>query len=87
MADEKVVAEETPEEVEEVEESTEEEQEESTETTEEDLDENSLVQAKALYKLLKDPNTRDNTVRMMAESAGLLGRNAPETKTEVKEAA
>lgn len=84
VVDEKV--DETVEETEESEETTEEAEEGEEQTSEDDLDEPSLVQAKALYKLLKDPNTQDQTIRMMAESRGLLGKNTPDTKAEVKEA-
>lgn len=77
--------EETVETIEEVEEVTEETTEETVETTDE-LDETSLKDAKALFKLLKDPATQQATIRAMAAGAGLLGKDLPTTNVEVKEA-
>jgi enamine deaminase RidA (YjgF/YER057c/UK114 family) len=52
-----------------------------------DLDELSLAEAKKLYKSLKDPSTALSVVSSLAGQMGLLqGRNAPETKQEIKEA-
>lgn len=66
------------------EEETEEESEESGE--EEELTEEELKNAKGLFKLLKDPGTRDVVLRTMAEKAGVLGKDAPTTKVEEKKA-
>jgi len=50
----------------------------------EDLDENAIKEAKALYKMLKGDNATE-VVRMMAKNVGLL-QDPPETKQEVKAA-
>ena len=54
---------------------------------EDELDELSLAEAKKLYKALKDPTQTVNVVTALAGQLGLLsGKEAPVTKTEVKEA-
>lgn len=40
-------------------------------------------EAANLYKLLKDKSQQKNVIRILAQQAGLLGENAPETKREV----
>lgn len=63
-----------------------EETEETPEETEEELPEAHLKEAKALYKLLKDPNTQFKTIQALAATVGVIGRQAPETSKEVREA-
>lgn len=59
----------------------------SDDSSEEDeLSEDELKNAKGLFKLLKDPSTRDITLRTMAEKAGVLDKNLPSTKVEEKKA-
>ena len=53
---------------------------------EDEMDELSLKEAKKLYKALKDPTQTVNVVTALAGQLGLLGRNTPETRSEVKEA-
>lgn len=79
-----VVVEDAP--VEQEEETSAEDEPEETDPAEEDLDEESLKEAKKLYKALKDPTQTVNVVTALAGQLGLLGKNAPETKQEVKEA-
>lgn len=90
MADEKdsVIEETEVEEVEEAEgeEGSEEESSEAKESPTDELDEKSLADAKSLFLLLKNPATQQATIRAMAAGAGLLGKETPETKQEVKEA-
>lgn len=51
-----------------------------------DLDDAAKDEAVRLYKALKDPKAGPAVLAALAQQAGLLGRNAPETKAEVKEA-
>jgi hypothetical protein len=60
------------------------EQQESSQT--DDLDEEESKEALKLYKILKDPTNGPLVLEALAKKAGLLGKNTPETKTEVKEA-
>lgn len=76
----------TTEESTETEETSEEETTETEDSEEEELSEEELKNAKGLFKLLKDPGTRDITLRTMAERAGVLGKNLPEDKKEEKKA-
>lgn len=65
-----------------IEEETTEETSEET-TTEEDLDEATLKEAKALYKLLSNPTTRNSTLQVLADRAGL--NSGKESSSEKKE--
>ena len=48
--------------------------------------ENDLVQAKNLFKLLKDPSTQVDVLKIMARQAGILSdKKIPETSGEVKQ--
>jgi hypothetical protein len=50
---------------------------------ENDLSDDEVKESKALYKLLKDGATRNDTLRVLAERAGVLkNSNPPETKKE-----
>lgn len=51
-----------------------------------ELDAPSLDEAKRLYKALKDPVAGPAVLAALAQQAGLLGKNAPETKAETKAA-
>jgi hypothetical protein len=82
MPDEEVVVDPVEEEVDPVEESTE-DPDEVDEPQEEEMPEAELREAKNLYKLLKDKSQQKNVIRILAQQAGLLGENAPETKKEV----
>jgi len=70
-----------------VEESTEEGEEVVDAADDDEMDEDSLKEAKKLYKSLKDPSTALSVVSSLAGQMGLLqGRDKPETKAEVVEA-
>lgn len=94
--EEKVEVEVEPEEPEEPEEEEEEEEEPGSEEEEpdEELDEESSLtkkeqlEAKNLYKLLKDPKTSSNVLKVLAQQAGILNndRSPIETAEDVKEA-
>jgi hypothetical protein len=73
---------------EEVQENLEGTEENSEETQEvEDLDEESIKEAKTLYKLLKDPSKSKDVLTAMAVTAGIITLNdAPTTPTEIREA-
>lgn len=51
---------------------------------EEDLSEAEIAESKNLYKLLKDPKTKDLVLTALAQNAGLLGE--AQTKQEIREA-
>jgi hypothetical protein len=76
--------EEVEEEVEEVEEEEEEEAGEEKEE-EEDLDEDSLKEAKLLYKALADPKQSHEIIRSLAKKVGLLDDKSPPTQKEARE--
>ena len=59
---------------------------ETTQVEEEELDDASKDEAFRLYKALKDPKAGPAVLAALAQQAGLLGKNTPETKTEVREA-
>jgi hypothetical protein len=62
----------------------EEEIESDDEPSPEELSEAEQKEAKNLYKLLKDPNTQKQVLRVLAQSAGVL-EQPPQTREEVKE--
>lgn len=64
--------------------SSEDEPKEDEPSGDEDLDEAALAEAKQLYKALLSPKSRRAVLVALADQEGLLGKNAPETKTEVK---
>lgn len=66
--------------------SSEEGEDAETSEEEEELSEEEVKNAKGLFKMLKDPNTRDIVLRTMAQKAGVLGDNAPSTRIEEKKA-
>jgi hypothetical protein len=84
MADEEVI----PQQEEQIEGSGTEEVEEVLPTGEEELDEVSIKEAKALYKLLKDPNTQTQVIKALAVNAKIIDIDGkpPTTKEEIKEA-
>lgn len=53
---------------------------------EDELTEEEVNQSKQLFKLLKNPATSTETLRLMAKQAGVLGDNVPETKKEEAQA-
>ena len=57
-------------------------EEEEEVVPEEDIPEAELKESKALWKLLKDPRTRDQTISILANQAGIL--KPPTTETQVK---
>lgn len=76
----------TEEESEESEEEPEEDEQETEEEIEEELSAEELKESKALYSLLKDPKTQEQTLRVLAERAGILNKDTTqkETKKDVK---
>jgi hypothetical protein len=56
---------------------------ESDASQEDELDDASKDEALRLYKALKDPKAGPAVLAALAQQAGLLGKNTPETKTEV----
>jgi hypothetical protein len=73
-------------EVEKEEEQEEVESDDEPQVEEDELDEASKDEALRLYKALKDPKAGPAVLAALAQQAGLLGKNTPETKTEVREA-
>lgn len=71
------------------EESSEETPEETAENEEEEISAADLKQAKELFKLLKDPQTATNTIRVLAQRTGLLDattvKEVKENKKELKD--
>lgn len=66
----------------------EDEKETSDDKVEDDeLDEKEIAESKQLYKLLKSPDSRDSTLRLLAERAGILNTNKDLTKKEEKKEA
>jgi hypothetical protein len=56
---------------------------EPTQVEEDELDDASKDEALRLYKALKDPKAGPAVLAALAQQAGLLGKNLPETKQEV----
>lgn len=67
---------------EEGEEDSEEDEESEEKEDEEELPENEIKEAKALYRMLKDPEQRSQVIRTLAKETGLLG--TAETQKDVK---
>lgn len=84
--DEVIPGTETEEEIKTGTEDTEETEEETQDT--EDLDESALKEAKSLYKLLKDPSTAEQVIRILAIKAKVITEDGkpPTTAAEIKEA-
>lgn len=68
------------------EETNDEDEDEVSDEDEDDLDENAVKDAKALYKLLKNPETSKGVIKTLAERAG-IAIGDKDTKTEVKKEA